>query len=72
MNDARAEWALSALEAMSSETGCDLAEALPDILCNLQHLCDRREWDFEQALRMARASYAEETAEETAGAAEAL
>jgi len=60
-NDDRARWAEIALLAFQRETGTDLEDALPDLLCDLIHLCDRRKWDFETELERAQAHYQIET-----------
>jgi hypothetical protein len=60
-NDDRAEWAGSALRHFQSTTGCEFDEALPDLLADLQHWCDRNDIDFQKALETARDHYTEET-----------
>jgi len=61
-NDDRADWAMAALRAFQAATGCDDADSLGDLLCDLMHLSDRRDLDFEAALCRARGHYAAETA----------
>lgn len=61
MNDDRARWAGRAIEAFRQETGCDLEDALGDLLADLMHWSDRNASDFESALDRARVHYAAET-----------
>jgi hypothetical protein len=63
-NDDRAAWAEVALAAFAAETGCDRAEALPDLLCDLMHQCDRTGVSFAAELGRARWHYATETADQ--------
>lgn len=65
MNDDRAHWALSALQEFRRLTGSDEEDALPDFLCDLMHLSDRRGdhlESFDAALQRARDHYEAETA----------
>lgn len=66
MNDKRAEFAGNALKTFEEETGSLIAEktALPDLLCNLMHWCDRNAVRFDDALASARMHYEEETADD--------
>jgi hypothetical protein len=66
MNDARAHWALAALHAFHTATGVDEEDALPDLLCDLMHLADRKGWDFDPELERARMHYEAETLPEPA------
>lgn len=62
MNDARAEWAKSALMHFAAETGCDYEyEARHDFMTDLIHLADREGWDFDALVAGARANYRIET-----------
>ena len=60
-NDARAEWAGSALRFFQRSTGTDHSDALSDLLCNLLHWCDRNGLDFERELERGKCHYDEET-----------
>lgn len=64
LNDDRAVWAEVALAAFATETGCDQADALPDLLCDLLHWCDRTGVSFAAELERARLHYAAETTNE--------
>jgi hypothetical protein len=57
LNDQRAQWAENALSTFLHETGIDLEGSLADLLCNLMHLADRRDWDFAAELEHAQAHY---------------
>ncbi len=63
MNDDRAGWAETALQAFMAETGTDVEDALSDLLCDLQHLCDRFPalGDFATQAARAAQAYEEET-----------
>jgi hypothetical protein len=63
LNDDRAVWAEVALAAFAAETGCDRADALPDLLCDLLHWCDRTGVSFADELERARGHYRVETSE---------
>ena len=70
-NDDRAEWAGRAISAFQIQTGTDFDDALPDLLCDLMHWCDRTTFedgetkiDFDAALTTARMHYEAETAAE--------
>lgn len=65
MNNDRADYATYALRAMMKETGCELDEALGDLLCNLRHWCDRNGQDFDAVNYFAAQTYEEETKEPT-------
>ena len=60
-NDDRALWAEAAIEAFEAETRTDREDALPDLLCELMHWCDRNGQDFDAMLSRARGCYGEET-----------
>jgi hypothetical protein len=60
-NDDRASWAGHAITAFREATGTDVEDALPDLLTDLIHWADRQDYDFEAALRRARAHYDAET-----------
>lgn len=61
MNDDRAEWAGTALNAFQRLTGTDDEDALGDLLCDLMHWCDRNGCEFDAALSRARMHYYAET-----------
>jgi hypothetical protein len=70
-NGDRAEGAGRAISAFQIQTGTDFDDALPDLLCNLMHWCDRTTFedgetriDFDVALTTARMHYEAETAAE--------
>jgi len=68
MNDDRAQWAGAALREFQRITGCDREDALGDLLCDLMHWSDRKNFDFDAALCRARCHYEAETAPpETSG-----
>lgn len=63
-NEARAEWAKTAIDAFQLATGTDDEDALADLLCDLMHFCDRNEethGKFADALYRAKSNYAAET-----------
>jgi|CZKX01.1.fsa_nt_gi hypothetical protein len=60
----RAEWAAAALRHFQSTTGTDCDNALPDLLCDLQHWSNRENVNFLDALDTARMHYEAECAEE--------
>jgi hypothetical protein len=71
-NDEHAERAETAVNAFRRETNSDECTAIRDLLCDLMHFCDRRGYAepdddqyelFEDALRIAREAYREETTE---------
>lgn len=64
MNDARADWAATALQCFQEETGSEDDTALIDLLCDLMHWCDRNDGDFDQSLQLARMHYDAETSPE--------
>ena len=51
----------NSLTRFRHQTGVDLEDALPDLLCDLMHLADRKGWDFETDMERARAHYEAET-----------
>lgn len=61
-NDNRAKLAQVALDAFQKKTKADEWDALPDLLCDLIHWCDRTDGtEFDEQLARARRYYAEET-----------
>jgi hypothetical protein len=64
-NDDRAEWAEAALVTLMEQTGADADTALPDLLCDLMHWCDRRGLNFDEQLKWARGNYKEKTTKES-------
>ena len=64
LNDNRARWAAAALHCFQRETGTDDEDALPDLLADLMHWCDRNSSDFDAALSTARMHYDAETSPE--------
>lgn len=61
MNDKRAGWAATAVDAFMQETRTDPEDALGDLLADLMHWCDRGELGFEHELNRARGHYLAET-----------
>jgi hypothetical protein len=61
----RANWADKAVLAFREETYCDHEESLGDLLCDLMHWADTRNFDFDAALDRARHNYQEERDEES-------
>jgi hypothetical protein len=66
-NDQRADWALDGLLAFAEKTGLrsktnheDLETIVGDFLCNLLHLCDREDIDFESVMDDAQFAHDEE------------
>jgi hypothetical protein len=57
MNDARAQWAGGALDRFQEITGTDEDMALPDLLCDLRHWCDRNGVNFDGANEHGRQHY---------------
>ena len=71
-NDDRAGWAAVGLGAFARVTNMDTAgedneTILGDFLADLMHFCEREGIDFENTLTGARATFAEEKAEEGEG-----
>jgi hypothetical protein len=64
----RAAWADKAIRVFREATGCDHEDSLGDLLADLMHWSDARNFDFEAALLRARDHYAAEVAEELEGA----
>lgn len=62
MNDNRAAWANIAVRAFQAETGTDDEDALSDLLADLMHWSDRKNYDFDAALCRGRGHYEAETA----------
>jgi hypothetical protein len=59
----RADWADKAIRAFRAETGSDHEDSLGDLLTDLMHWADTRNFDFAAALDRARGHYAAEIAE---------
>jgi hypothetical protein len=64
----RANWADKAILAFREQTGCDLDDSLGDLLCDLMHWADARNFDFDAALDRARQHYEAECDEESSAA----
>lgn len=64
----RANWADKAVLAFREQTGCDYGDGLGDLLCDLMHWADARNFDFDAALDRARCIYQEEHDEECSAA----
>jgi hypothetical protein len=62
----RANWAAKSIRAFREETGCDHEDSLGDLLTDLIHWADARNFDFDAALDRARYHYEAEIAEEEA------
>jgi hypothetical protein len=62
----RANWADKAILAFREQTGCDHEDGLGDLLGDLMHWADARNFDFDSALDRARDHYQEERDEEKA------
>lgn len=60
-NGERREWAEASLDAFMAVCRTDRGDALPDLLCDLAHLCDETGEDFAGCLRRARMHYRDET-----------
>jgi hypothetical protein len=56
----RASWADKAILAFREQTGCDHEDSLGDLLGDLMHWADARNFDFDAALERARHHYEEE------------
>jgi hypothetical protein len=56
-NNDRAEWAAAGLRHFQIHTGTEFDDALPDLLCDLHHWCDRENVNFQSALERARQHY---------------
>jgi hypothetical protein len=56
----RANWADKAVLAFREQTGCEHADSLGDLLCDLMHWADASNFDFNFALDRARQHYEEE------------
>jgi alpha-L-fucosidase len=61
-----ANWADKAILAFRDQTGCDFEDSLGDLLGDLMHWADARDFDFDAALDRARHHYAKERDEEKA------
>lgn len=60
-NDERADWAEAAILDLCAATGCDLDDALTDLLCDLMHWAQRTSRDFDTALQRSRSHFAAES-----------
>ena len=60
MNRQRAAWAGHAVLAFQTDTGTDRKDAIADLLCDLMHLADEEEDDFENMLTRAGQNYESE------------
>jgi hypothetical protein len=63
-NPNRAAWADQAIRTFCTETGCDHEDSLGDLLADLMHWADTRNFDFEAALLRATNHYLAELSEE--------
>ena len=62
MNEDRAEWANEAVLHFQSITGKEeLETGVADLLCNLQHLCYREDFDFHRLIKNAVGMWEQET-----------
>jgi hypothetical protein len=61
----RANWADKSILAFREQTECDYGDSLGDLLCDLMHWADARNFDFDANLDRARCHYQEERDEET-------
>jgi hypothetical protein len=57
MNDRRAYWAGEALKTFRHITGTDHECCVADLICDLQHWCDRNDVDFNNEVRLAASHY---------------
>lgn len=64
MNHNRARWAGVAVAAFQRETRTDDEDVLSDLIADLMHWADRRNYDFEAALLRGRYHYEAETSGE--------
>lgn len=60
-NDDRGEWAEMAIKAFRDQTGCDLEDAISDLLADIGHWCDRNGMNFQDELSRASMHYGAET-----------
>ena len=70
MNEKRADWAETAVEEhlrQYANPDEPMYQNVTDLLCNLQHLCDRHELDFDDLLRVAKDHYGSEITEDGPG-----
>ena len=65
----RAVWADRAIRTFRQVTGCDHEDSLGDLLGDLMHWSDARNFDFEFALARARGHYEAEIADAAEGGA---
>jgi hypothetical protein len=61
MNDRRAAWAEYCLQEFLRNTGTEAEDMLCDLLCDLQHWCDRNGRDWAIELTRAEVHYRQET-----------
>jgi hypothetical protein len=61
----RANWADKAILAFRKQTECDYRDGLGDLLCDLMHWADARNFDFNADLDRGRCHYQEERDEES-------
>ncbi len=61
----RANWADKAIRTFREQTGCDQEDSLADLLCDLMHWANVRNFDFDVALAIARMHYQAECDEES-------
>ena len=61
MNEDRAEFAATAMDAFRTVCRTDDCDALTDLLADLMHWADRNGGKFGRAMRLARQHYIEET-----------
>ena len=62
----RANWADKAILAFREQTGCEDEESLGDLLTDLMHWADAKNFDFDTALDRARGHYEAECQEQNA------
>lgn len=64
VNQVRARWAMTALQAFSTETGQNLTtqadEAIVDLLCDLQHLCAIKGFNYDLLVSQSRKHFSVE------------
>ena len=62
----RANWADKAIRSFRKQTGCDYEDSLGDLIADLMHWADARDFDFDAAFYRARHHYEAELSEEGA------
>jgi hypothetical protein len=60
----RANWADKAIRTFRKQTGCDFEDSLGDLIADLMHWADAKNFDFEAAFYRARNHYEAELSEE--------